>query len=246
MPTMMQRTEPRKITAVISGHGAWLCTLVCISLLALTPVSGGAEPKDAGSEAYIFDLDNALDIMELCAGCHGEYGQGGGGGEYPRLAGLSAKYLTKQMRNFKSGSRESIAMAPYANEREMPEKDLLDISNHLAEIDLPSRMPDIDPDMDSYDKLLIASKVFNVARVPGDVEAGKEIYEGKCLKCHGTTVAGKGTRPGLVGQYSEYIRLQIELFRSGQRVNKPMDKSIQALSPADVENLLAYLSTADD
>lgn len=224
----------------------WLLAIALFLGLAMTPATGEAESKDAGLQDYVFDPDNALDIMELCAGCHGEYGQGGGSGEYPRLAGLPAKYLIKQMRVFKSGERESIAMAPYADERELPEQDLLDISNYLAEIDLPSQMPDIDPEMDSYEKLLIASKVFNVARVEGDVVAGKEIYEGECAKCHGNSVAGRGTRPGLVGQYSEYIRVQVELFRSGKRVNKPMDKYIQALSAENLEDLLAYLSTADD
>ena len=245
---MQSRTASPKRLAPFGGHDAlvWALVLFALLWLSLIPVASATETQDPGSGEPVYDPDNALDIMELCAGCHGEYGQGGGSGEYPRLAGLPVKYLIKQMEAFQSGERESITMAPYATEREVPEKDLLDISHYLAEIELPSRMPEIDPDLDSYEKLLIASKVFNVARVEGDLEAGKEIYEGKCNKCHGMTVAGRGTRPGLVGQYSEYIRLQIELFRSGERINKPMDKYIQALSPEDVENLLAFLSAADD
>jgi cytochrome c553 len=216
-----------------------------VGLLVL-PGQSLAEQKAPPAGSGTYDLDNALDIMELCAGCHGEYGQGGAEGEYPRLAGLSVKYLTKAMRAFQSGERESIVMAPYAAEREMPEADLMDISRHLSAIDLPTRMPVIDPDLDSYEKLLIAGKVFNVPQIEGDVAAGQEIYEGQCKKCHGTTIAGRGSRPGLVGQYSEYIEMQIGLFRSGKRVNKPMDKSIQALSDENVQALLAYLSTADD
>ena len=245
---MQSRTASPKKLVPSGDHAAWVGALFFAALLwlALLPFASAAETQDPGSGEQVYDPDNALDIMELCAGCHGEYGQGGGSGEYPRLAGLPAKYLIKQMEAFRSGERESIVMEPYATERELPGNDLLDISHYLAEIELPSRMPDIDPDLDSYDKLLIASKVFNVARVEGDLKAGKEIYEGKCNKCHGMTEAGRGTRPGLVGQYSEYIRLQIELFRTGQRINKPMDQFIQALSPEDVENLLAYLSAADD
>lgn len=218
----------------------WLLGLVLQATLA------GAESKNSSFPDHEYDPYNAQDIMELCAGCHGEYGQGGADGEYPRLAGLPAKYLVKQMRAFKSGERESIAMAPYADEREMPEEDLLDISVFLAEIELPSQMPVIDQSLDSYEKLLIASKVFNVPRVEGDMERGQELYDGQCKKCHGTTVAGRGVRPGLIGQWTEYLRLQLDYFMTGERINKPMDKYLKSLTPEDVEALLAYLSIADD
>lgn len=209
--------------------------------MAQTPVQADqAEPE------HVYDEDNALDIMELCAGCHGEYGQGGSDGEYPRLAGMPVKYLIKQMYAFQDGTRESIVMAPYADKRDVPEQDLKDISIYLAGIELPSQMPQIDPDLDSYEKLLIAGKVFNVPRIEGDVDRGRELYNGQCKKCHGTTGAGRGSVPGLIGQYSEYLRLQLEYFMTGTRINKPMDKYLKSLTPEDIEALLAYLSIADD
>lgn len=184
--------------------------------------------------------------MELCAGCHGEFGQGGGGGEYPRLAGLPVKYLVSQLHAYRNGERESMVMAPYADERELPDNDLMDIATYLAGIDLPTQMPDIDPDLDSYEKLLIASRVFNVPRLEGDIVLGEEIYNKQCRKCHGKAGAGTRSNPPLAGQYSDYIRFQIDEFRSGKRVNKPMDKYLVGLTDQDVQNILAYLSTVDD
>jgi cytochrome c553 len=201
---------------------------------------------DQGKPEHVYDPDNALDIMELCAGCHGEYGQGGSEGEYPRLAGQSVKYMIKQMRAFQEGTRESIVMAPYAEDRELPEQDLMDISIFLFGIELPSQMPKIDQDLESYEKLLIAGKVFNVPRIEGDTERGKALYDGQCKKCHGTTGGGRGTMPGLIGQWTEYLRMQLDLFMTGERINKPMDKYLKDLTPEDVEALLAYLSIADD
>jgi cytochrome c553 len=197
-------------------------------------------------DGHQFDPDNAEDIMELCAGCHGEYGQGGGDGEYPRLAGLPVKYIADQLLAYRNGERESMAMAPYADERELPENDLMDISIYLASIELPSKMPDIDPDLDSYEKLLIASRVLNIPRLEGDTALGEEIYLRQCRKCHGAAGAGTRSTPPLAGQYSDYIRLQIDSFRKGQRVNKPMDKSLENLTDQDLQNLLAYLSIVDD
>ncbi len=218
-----------------------------VGLLIVGTSLAGPLAQAAEDEAYQYDPENALDIMELCAGCHGDYGQGGGGGEYPRLAGLPAKYLATQMRAFKHGERASMAMAPYADEREMPEADLLDISTYLAGIELPTVMPYIDPDLSSYDKLLLASRVFNVPRLEeGDPALGEGVYARQCKKCHGKKAAGRGSVPQLTGQYSDYIRLQIQDFREGKRVNKRMDKFIQALTEDDIDNLLAYLSVADD
>ncbi len=200
----------------------------------------------AADEDYEYDPYNAEEIMELCAGCHGEFGQGGGDGEYPRLAGLPLKYLEGQLRAYISGEREGLVMMAYANEREMPETDLRDISRYLAEIELPSKMPIIDQDLDSLEKLLIASRVFNVPRHEGDPVLGEQIYNKQCKMCHGKNGGGRGKFPQLAGQYSDYIRLQIKDFRSGKRINKQMDKYLAGLTEEHIDNLLAYLSVADD
>ncbi len=212
-----------------------------IGLMAVASMAPATEAAD-----YEYDPYNAEDIMELCAGCHGEYGQGGGDGEYPRLAGLPVKYLEDQLRAYIKGERQGLVMVTYANEREMPDADVRDISRYMAEIELPSKMPVIDQNLDSLEKLLIASKVFNVPRLEGDTVLGGQIYNKQCKKCHGKEGAGRGKFPQLAGQFSDYIRLQIEDFRSGKRINKQMDKYLVGLTDEDIDNLLAYLSVVDD
>jgi len=203
--------------------------------------SGSASPEE-----YAYDRQNAEDINELCAGCHGEFGEGGGDGEYPRLAGLPAKYLEKQLRAFKNKERHSIAMAMYATDRELPEADLLDISIYHSELELLTKMPDVASDMDAYQRLLIARRVMNVPRYEGDTDSGRDLYNRKCKKCHGAEGKGRGSIPQLAGQYTVYLRLQIELYRSGERKNEKMDRYLRPLTQEDIENLLAYLSIADD
>jgi len=195
---------------------------------------------------YEYDPYNGEDINELCAGCHGDLGEGGGDGFYPRLAGLPAKYLIKQLKAFNSGKRPSIAMAIYATDRELPGNDILDISTYLANIELLTAMPLVDEDMPALEKLHLAGRVMNVARHDGDVDLGRDIYAARCAKCHGVEGEGKGSTPPLVGQHTNYLRLQIESYKDGERKNKRMEKYIMPLKAAEIEALLAYLSVLDD
>ena len=43
------------------------------------------------------DLENGEEINEVCAGCHGVYGEGGKQGEYPRIAGQPYQFLVNQL-----------------------------------------------------------------------------------------------------------------------------------------------------
>ena len=43
----------------------------------------------------------------VCAGCHGPTGAGNDALKYPKLAGLEAGYAAEQMRDFKSGKRNT-------------------------------------------------------------------------------------------------------------------------------------------
>ena len=181
----MMPTMPNWTPGIVAS-----CALILVLLGTVLVHADTSDPADNAQ----FDPDNAEDIMELCAGCHGEFGQGGGGGEYPRLAGLPVKYLVAQLLAYRNGERESMAMAPYADERELPDNDLTDIATYLASIDLPTKMPEIDPNLDSYEKLLIASRVLNIPRLEGDTALGEDTYSRQCRKCHGR--AGMGTRSG--------------------------------------------------
>jgi cytochrome c553 len=58
-----------------------------------------------------------------CFSCHGLQGQGDAGAAFPRLAGLDARYLAKQMDDYVSGARSDAVMIP--------------ISRQLAQADRP-------------------------------------------------------------------------------------------------------------
>ncbi|MBC8519522.1 MAG: c-type cytochrome [Gammaproteobacteria bacterium] len=198
------------------------------------------------------NLEIGEEINEVCAGCHGEYAEGGKEGEYPRLAGLPEKYIAEELRRFKSRERLNHPMIPYTKERELPEEDLLDVSAYLPTIQLYSKLPPIDEEnFDAYERLLLSKKLLTIPRLEGDVNAGEKLYNQECASCHGRHGEGKPKKsiPLLTGQYSAYLLKQIFAYRDGNRVhdNEETNESLfNEYSEEDIHNLLAYLSILDD
>ena len=63
-------------------------------------------PKSAGGNARLAKKGKA--IYKACWSCHGSNASGQEG--YPRLAGQHPEYVVRQLKNFKSGSRNNSAM----------------------------------------------------------------------------------------------------------------------------------------
>jgi cytochrome c553 len=196
-------------------------------------------------------MEYGEEINETCAACHGEYGEGTVDGEYPRLAGLDSRYLEQQLRYFKTRERLNIPMLPYATERELPDDDVRNVAAYLASIQLPTKLPPIDEaKFDAYERLQAGKRVLNIARYPGDVVAGQQVYSKECAGCHGKDAGGNAEQliPPLAGQHSLYVLRQVERFRKGERVHDdPRDAAIfQAFSDTEIGDILAWLSILDD
>ncbi len=215
-------------------------------LFALCFLPAAATLRAAELDLNAYDEDNALDVHEICAACHGEFGQGGGDGEYPRLAGLPAGYIAGQVEDFKSRKRLNIPMLPFATERELPAEDVRDIAIYLSRIKLAPKLPVFAEGTDSYTKLLATRQVFNVPRIEGDLARGRVVLQKGCAKCHGKRGAGRAQVPPLAGQYSSYIRRQIDHILAGRRSHPDPEKYLRPYDDADWQALLAYLSTLDD
>jgi len=202
------------------------------------------EPVMVNGKPYVYDPDNARDIMRTCAACHGETAAGGGGGVYPRLAGLNPDYLARQIHLFKSHERENIPMIPYATERELPEHDVLDIARYLSEIKLDTKPP-ADLPKDGFARLEAMKKVLQIPREPGDADAGQAVFAAECAPCHGRNGEGRVMRPRLGGQHIKYLKTQVDNFMAGKRAHDDVE-AMRNRSAADWANLWAYLSTLQD
>jgi len=194
------------------------------------------------------DLEKGKEINGTCAACHSDNGQGGKKGEYPRIAGQGTKYIESQLRNFRSRTRINIPMFPYTQERELSDEDIKDIAAYLNAIDLPTKMPDFDGTEDALTKLKIADKVMIIPRAEGDLDNGGKIFQKQCAACHGKTGKGRGMFPMLVGQYTNYLKRQVDLYLKGDR---PHDSEgtvgvLNGLKENDVQDILAYLTSIQE
>jgi len=138
-----------------------------------------------------------------CAGCHGVDGKALLQ-EYPNLAGQGARYLLKQLQEFKSGARENAIMAGMA--APLSDEDMVDIAAYYAS--LPA--------------------IQGVAEEK-NLQMGQDIYRGgivsvnipACTGCHGPQGEGNPAAgfPMLSGQNSSYVYTALQSFRSGTRHN---------------------------
>lgn len=197
-------------------------------------------------KSWVYDADSGRDIMRTCAACHGEFGEGGGGGVYPRISGMHPDYIAEQLRAFKSRVRENIPMIPYANERELPEKDVLNVSYYLASITPSKHPPSDDVAMDAFERLILAKQAVQIPRQPGDIALGEKLYNADCMECHARDGQGRVKKPPLAQQHPPYLRAQITHFLAGQRAHDDVEELMRPKTATQWDDLWAFVSTLDD
>jgi cytochrome c553 len=216
-------------------HFSILSGLLAASCIALSAQS-----------AQALDLDKARDIYGPCAACHGEFGAGGKKGEYPRIAGQSVKYIEQQLKAFQNQKRLNLPMYPYTKERELPDEDMKLVAAYLADIQLPTEQPVFKDSDDALTRLQAMDKVMILPRAEGDIESGKAVYQKGCASCHGKTGQGRAMFPMLVGQYTSYLKKQIDAYLKADR---PHDEEgakegvLYTLKAVDLQDVLAYLTS---
>ena len=165
----------------------------------------------------------------LCGSCHGADGNSPLAMN-PKLAGQSAKYMVKQLQDFKSGARPGATMA--AMVLSLSDQDMEDIAAWYS-----SQQPTIQ------------------GADPASVELAESLYRAgnsdiavaACSACHSPT--GKGNAPAgfpaLSGQHAEYTLQQLKDFRSGVRQNDGsamMRTVVERLTDKELEALASYVS----
>ncbi|MBT9590409.1 MAG: cytochrome c4 [Thiobacillus sp.] len=167
-------------------------------------------------------------VNQVCAGCHAVDGNSAAAAN-PKLAGLNAEYLNKQLTDFKSGERKSAVMSGMVASL-TPQ----DMQNLAAYFSAQQPKPGTSKDQELA---LLGQKIYRGGVMGAGVPA--------CASCHGAQ--GKGIPvqfPRLAGQHSDYIYAQLNAFRVGARANdgaKMMRTIAAKMTDADMKAVASYI-----
>lgn len=166
-----------------------------------------------------------------CVACHGTNGEGNAAAGFPRLAGLNAEYLAKQLRDYREGSRTNPTMNPIAA-----------ALDDAASRDVAAYYASLDPAGDSAD--VKASERGRTLALRGDWDNTIPA----CVSCHGP--GGRGVEPSfpaLAGQHASYIKAQLQAWREGKRrndANELMKVVAERMSKEQIRAVADYFAAA--
>jgi cytochrome c553 len=164
-----------------------------------------------------------------CAQCHAFNGASDGSGAFPRVAGQSAYYLAKQLRDFGSGVRDNAVMSPIA--KAMTAQDIADAAAYYAGLHAPFLpLPKPDP--------ALVKQGEQIAAVGNE---GRSIQA--CNNCHGPGGAGElPAIPYLAGQYASYLALELRMWQRGFRKSSPNEMAFvsRQLTDQEIAAVAAY------
>lgn len=156
-----------------------------------------------------------------CASCHGARGEGNGF-DAPRLAGLPAGYLQKQMQDYATGLRPHAVMRDVA--RFLDSHERVRVANHYAALP-PQGMPP-------------ATQETIAPATPA-------LYAAKCQQCHGVQGVGTELGPPLNAQPAFYLAQQLQDWQVSKRRtdgNHEMLKVAQELDGGQITQLSLFLA----
>lgn len=164
----------------------------------------------------------------VCVACHNPDGNSTNP-TYPKLAGQSADYMTKQLVEFKSGARVNAIMVGMV--AALTPQDMEDLSAYFA-----------------------SQQIARGAADPALAPAGEALFRGgnltsgvsACMACHGATGAGNPAAkfPALAGQHDVYIETQLKAFRAMERTNDAgqMMRGVAAkLTDQEIKAVASYI-----
>lgn len=182
-------------------------------------------PTDAATAPALVSQGNGHGAPP-CQSCHGTDGGGQAPAGFPRLAGLDAGYLRRQLDDYARGTRTNALMQPIAQALSADERGM--VAAYYARLPVPAKAAATKPADGPADDTgaTLATRGRWSARVPA------------CEQCHGPGGVGVGANfPPLAGQPATYIQAQLKAWQQGTRRNDPlglMQHLSRALSAQDI------------
>jgi cytochrome c553 len=170
----------------------------------------GLEPPSyARGELVAMGAGLVQNAGNACIICHGPRGAGDGSGAIPRLTGLPAWYITKQLVSYAEGTRQNEVMQQVAST--LSRQDMVDLGHYFAAMEAELPPAPLRPDLSLLQHgARIGSQGLRERGIPA------------CETCHATDGAGQPPDvPYLAGQYADYVEAQLLAWQRRERVNDP-------------------------
>lgn len=163
-----------------------------------------------------------------CQNCHGPHGDSVVA-TFPRLNGQQADYIAAQLKNFRDHKRADPHAVAY----------MWGMASQLDDALIGS--------LAKY----YSGQAPTAAQTGGALAAeGKKIYDSgapadgvpPCQACHGAQGDGNGIIPRLAGQHADYLKKQLEAFRSTLRASDIMHANTANMTNTEIEAVVSYLA----
>jgi cytochrome c553 len=206
-------------------------------------VHGEAAPSGTGAplDGLLGPTQVPHTVTASCGRCHGVDGRGRGVGAFPKLAGQRPAYLFATLQAFAQGARHSGIMEPIAAALSLEE--MRELARYYGSLQEPAPSPLDEDTMLAVERgKAIASRGVPRQRVPA------------CVPCHGPGASRRNPiYPVLTGQYTDYLVLQLELFKKAHRggsayahLMRPVATQLTPEQMRDVALYYASLPTAHE
>jgi cytochrome c553 len=167
--------------------------------------------------------------LSYCTVCHGAHGNGNPAIRAPKIAGMEAWYLRRQLESFRDGARGTHPDDTAGNEMQPVGVRLRDEAHINEAISYVATFQPKAPPV----------------TVEGDAARGRSLYV-TCESCHGAKGEGNQTlgAPALAARTYWYLVTQLQNFKAGVRENAQM-RAIAATLPDEqsIDDVVAYINT---
>jgi cytochrome c553 len=189
--------------------------IAALAALALGPASANDQAR---AEAI---------VQGTCFICHGIDGESSSP-VFPRLAGQHARYVERQLGDYKSGKRASSTMKPMVED--LSPADFKALGAYF-EARKPMAHKVDDPELAQMGRFIF---------LRGNPYSGVAA----CASCHGASGGGTETLPRLAGQHAQYTENQLKAFNKRERTNDNavMHGIASKLTELELKAVAAFIS----
>jgi cytochrome c553 len=166
-------------------------------------------------------------VQGTCFICHGVDGESSSP-VFPRLAGQHARYVERQLSDYKSGKRASGTMKPMVED--LSPGDFKALGAYF-EARKPMAHKVDDPELAQMGRFIF---------LRGNPYSGVAA----CSSCHGASGGGTETLPRLAGQHAQYTENQLKAFNKRERTNDNavMHGIASKLTELELKAVAAFIS----